>query len=60
MDNFKLDAGQFTFDITVFRSLGQASIQWVPAAPSSVVRRLECEADRLPQSRVRRTHLLCK
>lgn len=58
MDNFKIDAGQFIFDITVSTSLGQASIQWVPAALSSMVRRLECEADHLPQSRVRRTHLL--
>ena len=42
MDNFKIDAGQFIFDITVSRSLDQASIQWVPAALSSMVRRLEC------------------
>ena len=45
MDNFKIGARQFIFDILVSRSLGQASFRWVPAALSYVVRRLEFEAD---------------
>jgi hypothetical protein len=50
--------GNLFFDIIMSRSPAQASIQRIPGALSSGARRLECEADHLPQSRLRRTHLL--